>query len=108
MVRTTFTAPQALKFYLDTRARENARLAGYNLRAVKDHHDYMGHRHNCAAWLLRDIPDRLALVDFILKHTAEGTLNPTAETLRSIRADRDLLLAYRENARSYKADPWTD
>ena len=67
-MKRTLTAPECLAHFFKTREKFNAGIVRDYARAERSHYNFMGCRVTFCRYLLKSLPERIAMTEFLLEH----------------------------------------
>ena len=104
-MKRTLTAPECMDYFFRTREKFNARVVGVYSQVVNAHCNFMGYRVTYCRYLLKMLPERIAMVEFLLEHF--DCIPDTLPIHRDyLECDHAHLLAYRDKVEEYLRNPY--
>ena len=103
-MKRTLTAPECLAHFFKTREKFNAGIVRDYARAARSHYNFMGCRVTFCRYLLKSLPERIAMTEFLLEHfdSIPGTEPIQRDYLK---CDHEHLIAYRDKVLEYMKNP---
>ena len=103
-MKRTLTAPECLAYFFKTREKFNANVHSTMGSAIRARCNFLGRRSIYCRYLLRVLPERIAMTEFLLQHldSIPGALPIHRDYLE---CDHAHLIAYRDKAEEYMKNP---
>ena len=104
-MKRTLTAPKCLAHFFKTREKFNADVYSTMGSAIRARCNFLGRRSIYCRYLLRILPERIAMTEFLLQHldSIPGALPIHRDYLE---CDLSHLIAYRDKAEEYMKNPY--
>ena len=104
-MKRTLTAPECLAYFFKTREKFNANVHSTMGSAIQARCNFLGRRSIYCRYLLRILPERIAMTEFLLEHfdSIPGTEPIQRDYLE---CDHEHLIAYRDKALEYMKNPY--
>lgn len=103
-MKRTLTAPECLAYFFKTREKFNADAHRFMRCAINSYANFLGYRVSYCRYLLRILPERIAMTEFLLEHFDNI---PGTEPIQRdyLECDHEHLIAYRDKALEYMKNP---